>query len=88
MNLTILFIIFLVIIIFVFDVWIMIKEGKYESISAHILRGSKKIPLVTFLCGMVAGHLLWSMDSFDYLEPQEIAKKCEKFYNIESKDKQ
>lgn len=76
MNLTALFILLLVVAITIFDVWIIWKKGKYESISAHIIRGSKKYPLLTLILGVVLGHLFWSMDSFDYLPKEEIEKRC------------
>lgn len=61
MNITIAFIIFLVVIIAVFDVWVIAKKGKQESISAHIIRMSHKHPSIPFLIGYVAGHLFWRM---------------------------
>jgi hypothetical protein len=62
MNITIAFIIFLVVIIAVFDVWVIAKKGKQESISAHIIRLSHKHPSIPFLVGFVAGHLWWRMN--------------------------
>lgn len=79
MNLTIQVMLVIIFIIAVYDVWIIWKKGKYESISAHIIRISKKTPLVTLLCGIVLGHLFWSMDSFDYLPKEEIVKRCKAY---------
>jgi hypothetical protein len=62
MNLTIAFIIFLVVIVAVFDVYIIAKKGKQESISAHIIRISHKYPSITFLLGFLCGHLFWRMN--------------------------
>jgi hypothetical protein len=61
MNLTVAFIIFLVVIIAIFDVYIIAKKGKQESISAHIIRMSHQYPSIPFLIGFVAGHLFWRM---------------------------
>lgn len=71
---------FVILAIVIYDVYIILKKGKYESISAHIIRGSKKMPLIVFcaglLSGILLGHLLWSMDSFDYLERSELISRC------------
>lgn len=81
MNLTVAFIIFLVVIIAIFDVYIIARKGKFESISAHILRGSKAMPLLVLALGVVLGHLFWSMDSFDYLPKEELILKCTELLN-------
>lgn len=65
MNITLAFIAAVVVSIAVFDIWIIAKKGKHESISAYLIRGSKAYPLIVFLCGIVAGHLLWSMATED-----------------------
>lgn len=64
MNLTILFIFFLVLIITIFDIWIIAKKGTKESISAHLIRASHKHPSIPFLIGFVAGHLFWRMSDY------------------------
>jgi hypothetical protein len=59
MNITIAFIIFLVVIIAVFDVWVIAKKGKQESISAHIIRLSHKHPSIsifTWICCRGISH--------------------------------
>lgn len=76
MNLTAAFIFATIAIWIVFDVWIIWKKGKYESISAHIIRASKKYPLLVLAFGVLLGHLFWSMDSFDHLPKEEIVKRC------------
>ena len=79
MNKTILFMIAAAIIIAVYDVWVIYKKGKFESISAHIIRISKQMPLVTLLLGILLGHLFWSMDSFDHLTRPQLIEKCKPF---------
>ena len=80
MSLTLIFIISIILIITFYDVWVIFKKVKFESISAYIIRYSKQMPLVVLLFGIVLGHLFWSMDSFDYLPREEIVKRC-KYYN-------
>lgn len=72
-----LFIVAIVLLIAAFDIFIIIKKGKKESISSYIINGSKKYPLLVLILGIVLGHLFWSMDSFDYLTKEELLKKCE-----------
>lgn len=67
--LTTIFISFTVLSIVAFDVWIIVKKGKKESISAHIIRYSHKYPSVPFILGFVAGHLFWSMNPSDWQLP-------------------
>lgn len=79
MNKTIIFIITTIAIVALYDIWIIWKKGKFESISAHIIRLSKKMPLVVLLFGIILGHLFWSMNSFDYMERSELVKRCKAF---------
>jgi len=72
MNITVLFIIVTALAMIIFDVFIIAKKGKHESISAHIIRGSHKYPLMVLLLGIVLGHLFWSMRTDDY----EFNTKC------------
>ena len=65
MNLTLLFIGVIVVLIAIFDVYIIAKKGKHESISAHIIRGSKQYPLLVLILGVVLGHLFWPMATVD-----------------------
>lgn len=62
---TTIFIIIIVAAVFIFDVWVIFKKGKQASVSANIIRGSKKYPLVTLMVGMLLGHLYWSMNTAD-----------------------
>lgn len=79
MNLTVVFIIALVLVVTIYDVWIIKKAGKYESISAHIIRMSKESRMLPLAVGVLIGHLWWSMDSFDYLPKEEIIKRCHEY---------
>jgi hypothetical protein len=67
MNITIIFISVVLFAIIFFDVYIIAKKGKKESISAHIIRMSHDYPSIPFLLGMVCGHLFWSMKTSDWL---------------------
>jgi hypothetical protein len=74
MNLTLLFIGVIVALIAIFDVYIIAKKGKNESISAHVIRGSKQYPLLVLILGVVLGHLFWPMATEDIYTDV----KCEK----------
>jgi hypothetical protein len=78
MNLTITFMIAGVVIVALFDVYIILKKGKSESISAHVIRGSHKYPLLVLLCGMVLGHLFWNMKTVDIYGKTECIQSKEK----------
>lgn len=65
MNLTVIFLIVIAAAMILFDVFIIWKKGKAESISAHIIRGSKQYPLIVLLFGIILGHLFWSMKTED-----------------------
>lgn len=69
MNLTTLFLIILVVLVASFDVFVIAKKGKQESISAHIIRYSHKYPSIPFLLGFLCGHLFWSMNTSDWMLP-------------------
>ena len=65
MNLTVLFLIIIASSLIIFDAFIIWKKGKQESISAHVIRGSHKYPLIVLLFGILLGHLFWSMKTED-----------------------
>ena len=65
MDITVILIIATCLVWAVYDVWIIIKRGKKTSISAYIIRGAYKYPLVVLLLGMLLGHLFWSMRTDD-----------------------
>lgn len=65
MNLTVSVLIVTALFLVLFDVWIISKKGKPESLSAHIIRMSRQMPLLTLLFGILLGHLFWSMRTED-----------------------
>jgi len=81
MDITFLFMCITVITIAAFDIWVIIKKRKYYSISAYVIRGSKKYPLVVLIFGILLGHLFWSMDTFDVLSKENVIKRCQEYIN-------
>lgn len=78
MNLTSLVLLITAIVLIAYDFYIIIKKGKQESISAHVIRGSKKYPLLVLCFGILLGHLFWSMNPSDIYyntECKEIGKE-------------
>jgi len=73
------FFIIIVIVVAVFDFWIIAKKGKQASISAWIIQYSKKFPILPLLLGIVLGHLTWSMSDFDWMTKEQIVSKCKKY---------
>lgn len=68
MNLTIAVLAGTAIFLTAFDIYIIKKKGKPESISAHVIRfvyKHKKGFLTGLICGFIAGHLGWNMKSSD-----------------------
>ena len=61
------FIILTVVTIAAYDVWVILRHGKQQSISAYIIRWSRQYPSIPFLIGFVAGHLFWSMSDKDWM---------------------
>jgi hypothetical protein len=53
------------VIIIVFDVYIILKEGKASSISATIINWSHEYPSIPFGSGFLCGHLFWRMKDAD-----------------------
>lgn len=74
MNETLFFIIAMVFVIGIFDIYIIFKKGKTASISAYLIRSARKFPSIPFLLGFLAGHLFWRMPDKDV----EIEEKEEK----------
>ena len=79
------FIIGLIAIIAIFDVWLIKTKGKKASLSAVIIRISYQFPSLVFIfalgLGFVFGHLFWRMKTLDIYEcnapeVQEIINTC------------
>lgn len=65
MSLTIIVIFSTAIFLTIYDIFIIEKQGKSESISAYVIRGSKKYPAIVLCFGILLGHLFWSMKTDD-----------------------
>ena len=81
MSWTSIFLIVAVVAIVIFDVYVIMKKGKAESISAYIIRGSKKYPLLVLLTGIVLGHLFWSMSPLDWMYREDAVNLCRGYLN-------
>lgn len=81
MSETVIFLIIIALAMIIFDIYIIVKKGARESISAYVIRGSKKYPLLVLCFGVLLGHLFWSMSSFDYLPKEELIEKCKAVLN-------
>jgi len=73
----------LILSIFIFDIWVIKKKGPQESISAYLIRGFRKFPIVNFLVGLafgiLVGHLFWSMDTHRWMYPEQFREICVEF---------
>jgi len=67
-KLTPYFIIITIVIIAIYDFWIITVEGKLQSVSAVLIRWSYEYPSFTFLMGFTFGHLFWKMKDKDLIE--------------------
>ena len=77
MSLTLWVLFITAVILIVFDIYIIKKKGKQESISAYVIRwwyGNKKTILIAFLSGVLFGHLFWSMKTSDVYKDIECKK--------------
>lgn len=59
LSLTTYFVIGLVGLITIFDVYILIKKGIDATISRTLYLGACKYPIIAFALGVVCGHLFW-----------------------------
>jgi hypothetical protein len=75
-NLTLIFIGITAFAWIIFDVYIIKKKGFPESISAHVIKLSRRWQLFTFLAGMLAGHFFWPMSN-DKIYKNTECKKVE-----------
>ena len=74
MNLTLIFIFSVIGLVVAFDIYIIAKKGKSESVSAHIIRSGRKYPLVVLITGILLGHLFWSMKTEDIYKDIDCVK--------------
>lgn len=58
-KLTAIFTICIILIIAIFDVYVIVNGGTEASISHLIITWSYKYPIFTFMFGVVCGHLFW-----------------------------
>lgn len=47
-------------IIAIWDTYAMWKHGLEKTLTALLIKGSKKNPIIPFLFGLFCGHLFWS----------------------------
>lgn len=77
MNTTWLFLTIIAGLMIIFDVYIIAKKGKSESISAHVIKVVNKDRKVFFLVlslGIVLGHLFWAMPTESVYSDVECTK--------------
>ena len=65
-KITSIFIISLVVIIAVYDVYAIAKGGVESSISHMMIEWSYKYPMFPFMMGVLVGHLFWRMRDTEY----------------------
>ena len=66
-------------IILTVDVYVIFKHGSKASISAFCIKHAKKHPIFPFVCGILFGHIFWSMSEFDWTPPADMKIKCDRF---------
>lgn len=81
MSDTLLFMIIVTGVIIAYDIYIILKEGKYYSISAYVIRGSRRYPLIVLATGILLGHFFWSMNTFDYAPKEYLLQRCKAVIN-------
>lgn len=69
---TVIFIISILVLIGVFDFYIIFEGGKEASISHTLIEWSYEYPSFTFLLGFTMGHLFWRMRSTKILQDKKI----------------
>lgn len=84
MKITKYFVGILLVVIAVFDGWIMSKGGTEASISHYIITASYKYPVMTFLFGFLCGHLFWRMRYTPYTK--EISDSTREWGKIKTEE--
>lgn len=54
-------VLFAIVLILVVDLFIVMKYGYAVSVSAFVNKTAREWPIVTFLAGVVVGHLVWPL---------------------------
>lgn len=83
MNETWLFLLIIAVLMIAFDVYIISKKGKSESISAKVIKVVNRDRLTFFIVlsiGIVLGHLFWAMPTESIYSDVE----CEKVESVEN----
>jgi len=65
---TLVFVIFVILLITGWDVFVWIRGGTESTISALLIDWSYKYPFTVFLMGFVCGHLYWRMSKVKSLD--------------------
>lgn len=60
-TMTAIFIVAIIVLIAVYDVYIILTAGKAASISWMLIEYSYEAPSFSFLSGFVCGHVFWRM---------------------------
>jgi hypothetical protein len=68
---TILFIVAIIVLIAVYDIWAVVTGGGDRTISATILTFAKAYPIIPFTFGIFMGHLFFHNDPVGYMESPE-----------------
>jgi len=58
-KITVIFIVAVIAIIIIYDVWALVAGGAEATISSVLLNESKNYPIIPFTLGVVCGHLFW-----------------------------
>lgn len=58
-NITEIVIFSTIIILIIYDIFILLKKGSKYTISSVLLELGKKYPIIPFFLGIVFGHIFW-----------------------------
>jgi hypothetical protein len=85
MKITKIFVGVTALVIAAFDGFIMAKGGTEASISHYLITASYKYPIMTFMFGVICGHLFWRMRYTPYTK--EISDSTREWGNIKEEEK-
>jgi nucleoside recognition membrane protein YjiH len=60
-NRTIIFIVLVIIAIFAYDAFTIVKDGVHTSVSQVLIDWAYQFPVSSFLMGFAMGHLYWKI---------------------------